>query len=178
METPIRPFAPADGAALVHLSLLAFAPVFASFRQLLGPAIYAHLYPDWRARQRDVVEEVIADSANTTILVAELDGIVVGFIASTLDHQEKTGGIWLLAVHPDHQNRGIGTALNAAALAQMRANGMTLAVVNTGGDPGHAPARRTYEKAGYTALPQVRYYQHLVDTAAGTASDAAGGDAR
>lgn len=30
-----------------------------------------------------------------------------------------------------------------------------------GGDPGHAPARRCDEKAGYTALPLVRYVQVL-----------------
>jgi hypothetical protein len=29
------------------------------------------------------------------------------------------------------------------------------------GASGHAPARRSYEKAGYTALPIVRYYQDL-----------------
>ncbi|WP_239945797.1 MULTISPECIES: GNAT family N-acetyltransferase [unclassified Streptomyces] len=38
---------------------------------------------------------------------------------------------------------------------------MTLASTWTGGDPGHAPARRTCEKAGYTALPLVRYYKAL-----------------
>jgi hypothetical protein len=43
----------------------------------------------------------------------------------------------------------------------MREAGMKLAVVGTGGDPGHAPARRSYEKAGYTGLPLVRYYKDL-----------------
>jgi len=42
-----------------------------------------------------------------------------------------------------------------------RAAGMTLAVVGMGGDDGHAPARRSYEKAGYTGLPLMRYYQAL-----------------
>ena len=36
---------------------------------------------------------------------------------------------------------------------------MKLATVDTGGDGIHAPARRSYEKAGYTALPLVRYYK-------------------
>ena len=40
-------------------------------------------------------------------------------------------------------------------------SGMKLAEVGTGGDPSHAPARRSYEKAGYTALPLVRYYKDL-----------------
>jgi RimJ/RimL family protein N-acetyltransferase len=38
---------------------------------------------------------------------------------------------------------------------------MTVAMVKTGGDPGHAPARRVYEKAGYTFLPIARYFKNL-----------------
>ena len=38
------------------------------------------------------------------------------------------------------------------------ARGMGLA---TGGDPGHAPARRTYERAGFTGCPQVWYAKRL-----------------
>jgi len=30
---------------------------------------------------------------------------------------------------------------------------MSVAMVATGGDPGHAPARRTYEKLGFRQLP-------------------------
>jgi ribosomal protein S18 acetylase RimI-like enzyme len=74
---------------------------------------------------------------------------------------EGTGEVDLLAVHPDYQNRGIGTELNTFALDKMRESGVRLAVVATGGDPGHAPARRSYEKAGYTPLPLVRYYKDL-----------------
>ena len=35
------------------------------------------------------------------------------------------------------------------------------AVVETGGDPGHAAARRTYEKAGLVLLPIARYFKNL-----------------
>ncbi|WP_433781913.1 hypothetical protein ACQPX6_18750 [Actinomycetospora sp. CA-101289] len=34
-------------------------------------------------------------------------------------------------------------------------------VVETGGDPGHEPARRLYEECGFTALPVVRYFTTL-----------------
>ena len=36
-----------------------------------------------------------------------------------------------------------------------------LDIVGTGGDASHAQARKSYEKAGYTALPLVRYYKAL-----------------
>lgn len=39
--------------------------------------------------------------------------------------------------------------------------GLPLVEIGTGGDPGHAPARHVYEKAGFTALPIVRYYKAL-----------------
>jgi len=67
----------------------------------------------------------------------------------------------LLAVHPEFQKRGIATQLNEAALDAMKAVGAKLAIVETGGDDGHAPARRAYEKAGYTGLPIVRYFKDL-----------------
>jgi hypothetical protein len=43
----------------------------------------------------------------------------------------------------------------------MRGNGMDIAVVETGGDPGHAPARAAYEAAGFTLLPVSRYFRLL-----------------
>ena len=39
-----------------------------------------------------------------------------------------------------------------------------MALVGTGGDPGHAPARRAYEQAGFTALPIVNYVKKLIAT--------------
>ena len=38
---------------------------------------------------------------------------------------------------------------------------MDIAVVETGGDPGHAPARAAYEAAGFTPLPIARYFRLL-----------------
>jgi hypothetical protein len=49
----------------------------------------------------------------------------------------------------------------AVATAWMEEHGRTVALVSTGGDPGHAPARRTYERAGFTGLPIVNYFRTL-----------------
>ena len=44
----------------------------------------------------------------------------------------------------------------------MRAEGMKIITVNTGLDEGHAPARRAYERAGFTApLESVTYSKLL-----------------
>lgn len=150
-----------DMEAIVRLSLLAWEPVFESFRTLLGPAVYPVIWPDWRIAQRETVERFCAARENRVVLVAELADQVVGFLVYELNHKDKTGEVQLLAVHPDYQNQGIGTALNTAALTQMKESGMKVSTVATGGDPAHAPARRSYEKAGYRAFPQVWYFTDL-----------------
>jgi ribosomal protein S18 acetylase RimI-like enzyme len=161
MRYQIRTYDDRDIDAIAELSLLAWEPVFQSFQQILGPKIYSLLYPDWRKSQKEGVESICTEKAKYHTLVAERDKKVVGFLAYELKREDKTGEVILLAVHPDYQNDGIGTALNNSALAKIQAAGMKTAVVETGGDESHAPARRSYEKAGYTALPLVRYFKDL-----------------
>ena len=161
MDLNIRRAHDTDVDALVELTLLAFVPVFDSFRNVLGPAIYTRIWPDWRASQREAVEAFCRDPGNRAVLVAEVDGTVVGLIVYQPQAAGSTVEVVFLAVHPEYQNRGIGTRLNERALEEMRLAGAKLAVVETGGECSHVPARRTYEKAGYTALPLVRYFKEL-----------------
>jgi ribosomal protein S18 acetylase RimI-like enzyme len=107
------------------------------------------------------VEEVCATKKGL-VWVDEAGASAVGFVAVEFDHPERSmGEISMLAVDPDHQGRGIGTALTGFTLDRLKDAGMTVAMVETGGDPGHAPARRVYEKAGYTLLPIARYFKNL-----------------
>ena len=161
MDFRIRSFTDKDLDDILQLSLLAWEPVFCSFKEILGPKIYPIVYPDWRKSQREGVETTCKNKEKVDVLVAESDGRVVGFVAYEFHKEDETGEVLLLAVHPEYQNLGIGTELNIVALGKMKAAGMKMAVVGTGGDEGHAPARRSYEKAGYTALPLVRYYKDL-----------------
>lgn len=157
----IHPYSDHNLDAIIQLSLSAWEPVFRSFEQILRSQIYPILYPDWRKSQQEGVETICRNKGKYRTLVAERDGWVVGFVAYELNQETKRGEVVLLAVHPDYQNDGIGTELNLHALEEMKAAGMELAVVETGGDESHAPARRAYEKAGYTGLPLVRYFKDL-----------------
>jgi ribosomal protein S18 acetylase RimI-like enzyme len=157
MRVRIRPFVDGDLAEIVELSLLAWEPVFESFERVLGPRVFPILYPDWRKTQAEGVAGACQATDKYHTLVAELDGRVVGFIAYEL--KGETGEVVLLAVHPESQKQGIATELNQAALDAMKAVGMKMAVAETGGEEGHAPARRAYEKARYTGLQVVRYFK-------------------
>lgn len=161
MGLRIRKFIDSDIDAIIELSLLAWEPIFISFKQILSPKIYSILYPDWRKSQREGVVSCCSDKEKYSTLVAERQKQVVGFLVYELKKEEQTGEVILLAVHPEHQNNGIGTKLNERALEEMKAAGMKIVVVETGGDRSHAPARRSYEKVRYTALPIVRYFKAL-----------------
>lgn len=155
----IRPYHASDANAVVHLALRAWEPVFDSIRQVMEPEVYQAFYPDgWRSSQREAVKTSLAEH---DVWVAERDGAPIGFVSVMFHREDSMGEIHMVAVDPDHQRDGVGTALNAFALDQIKDAGMAVAMVETGGDPGHAAARRTYEKAGFTVLPIARYFKKL-----------------
>ncbi len=161
MNVKLRPVSNQDVPTLVELTLQAFVPIFESFPRILGDSIYQKIWPDWKASQTQGVRTLCENSGQHSVLVADLDGEPVGFVAYDMNDDSKVGTIQLIAVRPDHQNRGIGTELCRAATQDMKELGMQLTSVETAGDPSHAPARQAYEKAGYVRLPLVRYFKSL-----------------
>ena len=156
----IDPYQPADLDAIVRLSLRAWAPVFASVEQAMDPEVFALQHPDWRVTQKAAVEGVCADP-EASVWTARDDGDIAGFVALKLWQEDAMGEIYMIAVDPDFQRRGIARALTDHSLAWFEEGGMTTVMVETGGDPGHAPARATYEAAGFRGLPSVRYFRKL-----------------
>ncbi len=160
MNPQIRGYRSSDEESVVALGLRAWAPVFVSLETVLGAEIFRRLHPDWRADQDKAVRGVLADPA-MRCLVAEAGPGPVGFVAAKLDHDRLVGEIYMLAVDPVVQGQGIGTALTEMATDWLRTSGMRVAMIDTGGDPGHAAARRLYEQADYTPLPVARYFKAL-----------------
>jgi ribosomal protein S18 acetylase RimI-like enzyme len=142
--------------------LAAWAPVFDSMREVLGEELFVRLHgEDWRAYQERSVRSVLDDDA-MTVWVAEEPAGVVGFVAAAkVDLDRGLGEVTMLAVDPAAQQQGVGTALTEHATAWLADQGMRVAMIGTGGDPGHAAARRTYARADYTLMPLARYFKAL-----------------
>jgi GNAT superfamily N-acetyltransferase len=82
--------------------------------------------------------------------VADHDGEIVGVSLALV--RERVWGLSLFGVHPDHQSRGIGRRLLAAALGY--ADGSRGAIILSTTDPR---AMRRYALAGFDMLPCVTF---------------------
>lgn len=152
----MRPARADDLPYLDAVRQAAFAPVFASFRSILGDDIYALAQACEDEAQGELFISLLAPESGWEVYAAEMAGAVVGFVSIRLNQETQVGEIGLNAVHPDHAGHGIGTSMYVFAVARMKEAGMRVATVATGGDPSHAPARRAYEKAGFTVqIPSV-----------------------
>ncbi len=157
----IREFQARDLHTIVEFSLRAWDPVFASLRRVLGDPIFFRLKPDWKAAQAEEVR-TSCTSEERDAFVAVVDERPVGFVTVALNaFNQGMGGIEIIGVDPEFQRRGIASQLTKHALDHMRRCGMDIAAIGTGGDPGHAPARATYEAFGFTLLPSARYLKLL-----------------
>jgi ribosomal protein S18 acetylase RimI-like enzyme len=160
VQHSIRRYLASDEAEIVELSLRAWASVFDSFAQVLGRSIYDRVYPDWKSMQTKGVQDALSDHETW---IATVDDSVAGFVTVRFDTDDDSAEIWMIAVDPAHQGSGIASELTDLAVGEARRRGLSLITVSTGGDPGHAAARATYEKAGFTAFPQVWYVRTVGD---------------
>ena len=157
----LRLYVDSDWAAVLDLCLLAFTPACESLERMLGTDL------DWRTSLRRHLRSLTRPGERKRLVVAQLQGSVVGVVHYKLDPSTRSGSIELSAVHPARQGKGIGSLMYDHALGAMRAKGLKYATAETGGDLSHAPARRAYEKVGFVAVPMVHHFMGLRDFRAG-----------
>jgi GNAT superfamily N-acetyltransferase len=164
VELTIRSARPEDHEVLLALASRAWEPVFASVNVALGGELARLLHgEDWRNHQASEMREILASDSIET-WVADVDGQHVGFVAARLlDPARRIGEIRIVAVDPAAQRQGIGGALTRHAEVWLHEQGMAVAFVGTGGDPGHRPARGLYESLGYQLFPSAQYFRVLPD---------------
>lgn len=156
----LREYDPAWRDEIVELSLRAWAPVFASIEARMDSEVYVELHPDWREDQRSTVLSAL-DADDVRVVVAVEGSRAVGFVAAKTHAGNVLGEIYLIAVDPEHQRHGLGTELLENALFWLREQGMKVAMVETGGDPGHAPARSVYHSAAFRPFPVEKFFRKL-----------------
>jgi GNAT superfamily N-acetyltransferase len=109
--------------------------------------------PDRTAAYESALSE-IQESAGCDVLVAELDGTVVGMCQLTVFRQfQAVGGrcaeIESMHVHPQWRGRGIGGRLVEEAVARAAASGCYRIQLTS--NKARADAHRFYERHGFVA---------------------------
>ncbi|SNS56772.1 Ribosomal protein S18 acetylase RimI [Geodermatophilus saharensis] len=138
--TPIRRAAPADAATVAAL-----------VRE-----IAAHEHQSEHVQVTDEQWQQLLGRPDVVVLVAECDGVAVGYVSAVRRLHLWTGGDVLdlddLYVRPGHRDAGVGRRL-MAALAALAAPEQLL--VRWGVEADNVDAQRFYRRLGATLRPKV-----------------------
>lgn len=161
-ESPlICPFERQHLDSLLELTVRAWAPVFPLMEEEIPQYVYDAFYPQgWKARQMADVEAICRDD-NTDVWVALIGDQLAGFVGLRVHDEDRMGEIYIIAVDPSFQRRGVGRALLEFSFEWMRSRGLAMVMVETGGDRGHERSRAAYESAGFDRYPVARYFRKL-----------------
>jgi len=131
---------------------------FRDVRERQSGEVYCRTWQDWEADLNHVLE-----SSN---VVAEVAGKLVGFATYELNGATCIGTVSDNAVLPAYRSRGIGRQLLECVLGQIEAAGMEFAQVSTGLEGPYMPARRMYARQGFEPLHRsIRYVKKLPQSA-------------
>ncbi|MBD1396388.1 GNAT family N-acetyltransferase [Pontibacter sp. JH31] len=87
------------------------------------------------------------DISGDYLLVAETEGVAVGYILAHFDQLKSRGWLLSLGVLPTHRGRRIGEKLMAASLAQMESQGVTTLYLTV--HPDNAAGINIYNRLGF-----------------------------
>ena len=160
----IRPYKKDDLEIMVQIAYKAWAKIFEGFRKDLGEDLYNILYnipsQDKRVQLTNFMEKY-----PDWCFICERNGKVVGFATFYLDNDRKVGLLLNNAADPECGEKGVGQEMYQAVFERFKAEGMRAAMVTTGLDDAHGPARKAYERAGFKRrAEQVCYMMDLTES--------------
>ena len=147
-----------DAEAIGEIARVAWKDIFDGYRAQLGEELFNFLYPTDPLEKK--YEEVAKAAEGDACFVAEYEGKIVGFATYLIEGQGKLGVLANNAVAL--RGHGIAGLLHARCFEEMKKRGCVAVRVRTGLDEAHAPARRAYEKDGFTnILEDITYFKML-----------------
>jgi len=146
-----------DADCVAAIARAQWSVIYEEYRKQLGDALYEIIYRDALDAKEIAIRTAISQKR---CLIAEWEGVVCGFC--TYQIQKAVGALTNNAVSQEYKGHGIAGMLYSRVFEIMKKNGCTAVKVTTGGGDIYAPARRAYEKAGFSEnLEQITYYKML-----------------
>lgn len=153
----VRTFRRGDRDRILEITRSAFGDVCyeACVDKHFGPIEHA----DWAERKARGIDSDLTYYGKSTF-VAEVDGLVVGYVTTRLYHGYSTGHIANLAVDVPYQGQGIGRALTEWCLAFFRESGMKYARIET--MDNNVRGQKLYTSLGFEEVGrQIHYFMTL-----------------
>ncbi len=150
----IRKAKPEDVESIVQITAEAFEGYTVGYllEKKYGVKFGGKSWSEWKGAEL----KAFCESSLPRVYVAELNGVVVGYMTYNLDPAKRIGSVGNNAVSPAYQRRGIATNLLKVVLETLKQEGMEYAQVVT--MEIDVPARRLYEKAGFEELSKSVHY--------------------
>ena len=156
----MREYRPEDLSAVMAIANAAWQPIRRMSREALGDKISDLFNPAGDAVSKGLQVKAQIEGGQCGVAVCEHEGKVIGFITWRIDG--FCAEICNNAALPDSGVKGVGQTMYRYVLEIFRQKGVKVVKVTTGLDWAHAPARRAYERAGFTRhLDYVTYFMEL-----------------
>ena len=111
-------YSPIYREALLDISLRAWGPVFPRMHNDVPEFVYDAFYPQgWQQRQLSDLKEVF-DQEPQNVSVAIEGEHPVAWVCTRIHPEDQMGEIYVIAVDPEYQRRGVGQQLMEHAYAQ------------------------------------------------------------
>ncbi len=143
---------------VAKLAIEAWQPIWRESRRLLGDELFASLGDREKAKYDEAMNALKNPSTNVYILCHGDD--IAGFCSWGVSDAPggKFGLAGLNGVADAYKGQRLGLVMQNYIARDMLDQGLKYARVPTGLDDGHAPARKTYERSGFShTLPSVTY---------------------
>jgi ribosomal protein S18 acetylase RimI-like enzyme len=158
----IKSPAPSEILTLIDVAIETFRPFYEDYvHPLMGDEMFQHQHGDWRGDYRRTIPTLDAPNEDRHTAVAEIDGVIAGFISWKVGIKPSHGEIYLLAVLPLYRRLNVGRQLCLHAIDAMKSVGVDVVEIGTGGDAFHAPARALYASLDFTMIPVVAYLKRI-----------------
>ncbi|HUZ42272.1 MAG TPA: GNAT family N-acetyltransferase [Acidimicrobiales bacterium] len=158
IKTPLD----SDIPKLIAIAIETFEPFYEGYvHPLLGDAVFQHQHGNWRKDYESNIPTLHFPEEGRIMALAEVEGLIVGFIAWKTGAKEGHGEIYLLAVAPNHRRTNVGRTLCLHVMQEMKSKDVVVVEIGTGGDAFHAPARALYESLGFAMIPVAAYLKKI-----------------
>ncbi len=154
-----------DFPEIDEITVVCYSEIYESFVQRVGEEVFKGIYfnPElpWPESKTTQNHKLYSEHPEWIWVLENQEG-VFGYVSFILRPEKNYGIIENNGILPSYTGEGWGKYMYRHVLKFFRSSGLRFALVETGLDDAHIPARRAYEGVGFDHQDRITvYYQDL-----------------